>query len=48
MHGLVYQMAKLNKGVKDQSYPQLEVLIKDKRHDHARINKTAITGYLLW
>ena len=41
MHGLAYQMAKLNKGVEDHLYPQSEVLIKDKRHDHAKIDKTA-------
>ena len=41
VHSLVYQMMKLNKGVEDHSYPQSEVLIKDKRHDHARIDKTA-------
>jgi len=41
VHGLVYQMMKLNKGVEDHSYPQSEVLIKDKRHDHVRIDKMA-------
>jgi len=35
---------KPNKVAKDHSYPQSEVLIKDKKHNHTRINKTAQRG----
>jgi len=41
---LAYRAAKPNKVAEDHSYPQSEVLIKDKKHDHARIDKTAQRG----
>jgi len=37
---LAYRAAKPNKVAEDHSYPQSEVLIKDKKHDRARIDKT--------
>jgi len=38
---LAYRAAKPNKVAEDHSYPQSEVLIKDKKHDGTRIDKTA-------